>query len=81
MTVSSCFQCSYRLYLEITLFCTKPSEQIVYCHVTDVKMLKKISLLNNDTIGLSLPQISGIYLNTLQSRNVSAKSAGSKVDV
>ena len=41
---------------------TKPSDQIVYCHVTDVKMLKKFSLLNNDTIGLSLPQISGIYL-------------------
>ena len=28
----------YRLYLEITLFCTKPSEQIIYCHVTGVKM-------------------------------------------
>ena len=55
------FSALYRLYLEITLFCTKPSEQIVYCHVTDVEMLKKISLLNNDTIGLWLPQISGIY--------------------
>ena len=44
LTVSSCqvFSALYRLYLEITLFCTKPSEQIVYCHVTDVKMLKKI---------------------------------------
>ena len=56
------FSALYRLYLQITLFCTKPSEQIVYCHVTDVKMLKKFSLLNNDTIGLWLPQISGIYL-------------------
>ena len=56
------FSALYRLYLEITLFCTKPSEQIVYCHVTDDKMLKKISLLNNDTIGLWLPQISRIYL-------------------
>ena len=36
------FSVLYRLYLEITLFCTKPSEQIVYCHVTDVKMLKKL---------------------------------------
>ena len=35
------FSVLYRLYLEIALFCTKPSEQIVYCHVTDVKMLKK----------------------------------------
>ena len=25
------FSALYRLYLEITLFCTKPSEQIVYC--------------------------------------------------
>ena len=52
----------YRLYLERTLFCTKPSEQIVYCHVADLKMLKNFSLLNNETIGLWLPQISGIYL-------------------
>ena len=56
------FSALYKIYLEITLFCTKPSEQIVYCHVTDVKMLKNFSLLNNDTIGLWLPQISGIYL-------------------
>ena len=27
----------YRLYLEITLFCTKPSQQIIYCHVTRLK--------------------------------------------
>ena len=50
----------YRLYLEITLFCTKPSEQIVFCHVTDDKMLRYFfSLLNNDTIGLWSAQISG----------------------
>ena len=43
----------YRLYLEINLFCTKPSEQILCCHVTDVKMLRFFfSLLNNDTTGL-----------------------------
>ena len=29
------FSAPYRLYLEITLLCTKPSEQIVYCHETD----------------------------------------------
>ena len=34
------FSALYRLYLEITLFCTKPNEQIVYCHVIDVKMLR-----------------------------------------
>ena len=33
------FSALYRLYLEITVFCTKSSEQIVYCHVTNVKML------------------------------------------
>ena len=33
------FSAFYRLYLEITLFCTKPSQQIIYCHVTKVKML------------------------------------------
>ena len=27
----------YRLYLEITLFCPKPSQQIIYCHVTRLK--------------------------------------------
>ena len=31
--VSSAF---YRLYLEIVLFCTKPSAQISLCHMTDV---------------------------------------------
>ena len=30
----------YRLYLEITLFCTKPSGKIIQFHVADVKMLR-----------------------------------------
>ena len=34
------FSALYRLYLKITVFCTKSSEQIVYCRVTDVKMLR-----------------------------------------
>ena len=42
----------YRLYLEITLFCNKPSEQIINCHVTDVEMLRFFDLLNNDSNGL-----------------------------
>ena len=42
----------YRLYLEMTSFCTEPSEQIVYCHVKDVKMFRFFSFLNNDTNGL-----------------------------
>lgn len=33
------FSAFYRLYLEITLFCTKPSQQLIYCHVTKAKML------------------------------------------
>ena len=35
----------YRLYFEITLFCTKPSEQITYCHVTDVILVYWITTL------------------------------------
>ena len=63
LTVTSCLQCFLEaLFRNNLIFSTKPGEQIVYCHVTDVKMLKKFSLLNNDTIGLWLPQISGIYL-------------------
>ena len=53
----------YRLYLEITLFCPKPSERIICCHLTYVKMF---SLLITDT-------------NTPQSRNASVKSVCSKV--
>ena len=30
----------YRLYLEITLFCTKPSGKIIQFQVADVKMLR-----------------------------------------
>ena len=53
----------YRLYLEITLFCTKPSEQIIYCHVTDVKMSRFLSnLLNNHTIGLVSPHFRNFSL-------------------
>ena len=37
---------------EMTSFCTEPSEQIVYCHVKDVKMFRFFSFLNNDTNGL-----------------------------
>ena len=68
------FSALYRLYLEITLFCTKPSEQIVYCHVTDVKMLKKIVYWITTLLVFDYPKS-----QEFQSRNVSAKSAGSKV--
>ena len=56
------FSVLYRLYLEITLFCTKPSEQIVYCHVTDIKMLKKLVywIACENSRPSSLPAQSGV---------------------
>ena len=50
LTVNSYFQCFLQLYLEITLFFTTPSGQIISCH---------------DTIGLWSAQVSGILLKNL----------------
>ena len=76
------FSALYRLYLGITLFCTKPSEQIVYFHVTDVKMLRFFLFYWITTLLVfDYSQFWEFIFNTLQSRNVSAKSAGSKVGI
>ena len=75
------FSALYRLYSEMTVFCTKPREQIVYCHLTDVKMLKKLVYWITTLLVFDYPKFQEFIFNTLQSRNVSAKSAGSKVDI
>ena len=76
------FSALYRLYLEITLFCTKPSEQIVYCNVTDVKMLSFFLVYWITTLLVfDYPKFQEFIFNTLQSRNVNAKSTDSKVDL
>ena len=65
----------YRLYLEITLFCTKPSEQIISCHVTDVKMLRFFLVYWITTLMVfDCPKFQEFLFNTHQSRNVSMKS-------
>ena len=51
------FSALYRLYLEITLFCTKLSEQIVYCHVTDVKMLRFFQFIEQRDFSLILTKV------------------------
>ena len=52
-------------------------------HVTwrALKCYDCFGLLHHDTIGLWLAQVSEVYLNTLQSRNVAVKSVGAKVDI
>lgn len=37
LTINSFFSAYYWLYLEIAIFYTKPSAQLVWCHVTNVK--------------------------------------------
>ena len=62
------FSALYRLYLEITLFCSKPSEQIVCCHVTDVKRLKKLVYWITTLLVFDYPKFQEFIFNTLQSR-------------
>ena len=56
------FSTFYRLYLEITCFCNKPSGQIFLCHVTDVKYYNSFRSLHEYSIGLWLSRVSGISL-------------------
>ena len=63
----------YRFYLEITLFYTTLSGQIISCDVTDVKILRSFSLYIITTLPVfDLPKFQELYLNTLQSRKVGA---------
>ena len=65
----------YRLYWEITLFCTKRSEQIISCHVTDVKMpLRFLVYWITILIVFDCSKFQEFLFNTHQSRNVSMKS-------
>ena len=52
----------YRFYLEITLFCTTPSGQIISYHVTDVKTGRRFGLYHHNTFALWIPWVSGILL-------------------
>lgn len=50
----------YRRYLEIALFYTTPSRQIISCHVADVKTSLFFCLYHIDTFSLWISQVSGI---------------------
>ena len=83
MAVNSCFQCFYRLSLKITSFYATPIKQIIPCHVTDVKILRYFWFISSR---LYWSQISPSfrnsgYLNSLQKKNVGAKSVGTKIGI
>ena len=66
----------------MTLFCTKPSEQIIWFHVADVKMLGFFIVYCITTLLVfDDPKFQGFLLNTFQRRNAGAKSVGTKVDL
>ena len=67
----------YRLYLKINL----PSEQNIYCHVTEIKMLKNLVFWLRTLMVFDYPNFQECLFNTLQNRNVSVKSAGSREDL
>ena len=48
------------VYLEITLIYTKPSEQTIFCHVTDVKMLR---FFNRRKLARLIKQYRDIFSN------------------
>ena len=76
------FSAFYRLFLETTSFYTTPIGQIIPCHVTKVKILRYLGLLNDDPRGPWWAQVSAeFYSNTLQSRNLGVKSVGTKTDI
>ena len=76
------FSSFYRLYLDIALFFTKPSEQIIYCYATGVKMLR-FFLANCITTHWSLItlEFQEFFFTTPRRRNVTVNSAVAKVDL